>query len=103
MAAVTMSKPVQNSQLPVLRLAFDKILGQDSESLLRPIIVALGSNHQKVIAPIFSKWKFKMFKHRMDQGMAVLAKRPNILDGAQKLYNISLLGPRSFFWNMAKN
>ena len=35
--------------------------------------------------------------------MAVLSKRPNILDGAQKLYNISLLGPRSFFWNMAKN
>ena len=98
-----MSKPVQNSQLPVLRLAFDKILGQNSESLLRPLLVALDSNHQKIIAPKFSKWKFMMFKRKMDEGMAVLAKRPNILDGAQKLLNISLLGPRSFFWNMVKN
>ena len=98
-----MSKPVQNSQLPVLRLAFDKILGRDSESLLRPLLVALDSNHQKIIAPKFSKWKLLMFKRKMDEGMAVLAKRPNILDGSQKLYNISMLGPRSFFWNMAKN
>ena len=44
-----------------------------------------------------------MFKHRMDEGMAALSKRPSIVDGAQKLYNLSLQAPRLFFWNMTKN
>jgi len=52
-----MVRPIRMSNIPMLRLAFDKILGPKKEEITRRLLIVLNANHDRNLRNLFALWK----------------------------------------------
>jgi hypothetical protein len=94
---------LDSSRLPILRLAFAKLIGPNKEEIIRRAMADLGNNHDKALRNKLFLWKIAVFRKTMDEGMAALAKRPKVIDGVMKLEKVKNRRPRLALRNLNKN
>jgi hypothetical protein len=96
---------VKRAEHPVLRLAFNKLLGRDDDrtDIIRRMLIDLANNHNRSQSRALFLWKLATWKHSMEKGMATLRQRPNIVDGAMMLDRINKRYPRHTLWSLARH
>jgi hypothetical protein len=83
---------LNNSKLPILRLAFSKLLGPGKGKPLKALAMIMHRNGEfnlklacdKLIKNVSMDW----YKTQLEGGLAAIAKRPKIIDGCLKLGSV---------------
>jgi hypothetical protein len=94
--------PISRVQSPLLRLAFNKLL-QPKDDRVRRMVMAFAHEHERALKRALCLWKIHNMKVNMEDGMAVLRKRPNIVDGVMMLDKVNQYRPRHSLRLLHKN
>jgi len=57
LAISRIEKPIKANEIPLLRFAFDKIVGPNKEDIIRKVLVALHANHDRNLRNCFALWR----------------------------------------------
>jgi hypothetical protein len=86
---------MRRTNLPVLRLAFDKIINRRGRTPLQSLAILMkntGSMQMKdSLNHMYRSVAARMYRIRLEQGLQGINKRPLIIDGCLKLANLVCL------------
>lgn len=95
--------PIMRSQIPCLRLAFNKLFEPSKDHIVRRAVVDVDNSHKQALKTYLLLWKLNTFKDKVAEGMTALRKRPHIVDGAEKLRRLEEKRPRKALRSFDRN